>query len=387
MIKDQITKRLMELGKKSGEDIGDIVEWIENKEKHLKHQVHRFATFVETARQINAKALDLEHIEGYSLNTIRGQALVNDVLMFRQEISFDLDQSTMIKCFHQDFTLEFEDDCPFAKKLCEFGHTYLIHDGENADSFDREMLKFDEVQAFLGSGYRLLVPLMHEDNQMIGMFAIGPKLTGGDFTGDDFSFLWLLAEMVSMAVHNAMLYQRSITDGLTQVHSRGYFDCWLDEEFHRLNRYHAHAKDGSGWAREVSLIMIDIDNFKDVNDTHGHQVGDRVLREVAGCLAGQIRNSDQIARYGGEEFVIFCPESGMDEAEILAERLRKAVAKLRFDVGEGEELRVTISVGIASYPETAAGERDLVFRADQALYAAKEGGRDRVVRADHSVLD
>jgi len=129
---------------------------------------------------------------------------------------------------------------------------------------------------------------------------------------------------------------------------------------------------------EVSIVMCDVDKFKNVNDTYGHQVGDNVLRGLGETLRRNVvRDTDTPARYGGEEFIIICSGTATDGAYKLAERIRRDLEGQKFQTEKGE-LRCTISMGIATYPSHARTKDELVERADTALYAAKEGGRNQV---------
>ncbi|MBU2663885.1 GGDEF domain-containing protein [Actinoplanes bogorensis] len=159
--------------------------------------------------------------------------------------------------------------------------------------------------------------------------------------------------------------QTAITDELTGLRSRRYFVQALQSETAR------HERSGDG----LSVLLLDIDHFKLVNDTYGHDGGDRVLVEVARRLARAVREGDLVARYGGEEFAVLLPQSDPGEAYGVAERIRLSVADQPIPVGDGRHHRVTVSVGLASTSATDT----LIHDADQALYAAKRGGRDRVV--------
>ncbi len=163
----------------------------------------------------------------------------------------------------------------------------------------------------------------------------------------------------------------SITDPLTSLYNRRYLMERLENEVDRCRRY----------GRSLSLIMADIDHFKNYNDTQGHQRGDELLRAVAGRFRGLVRKPDFIARYGGEEFIVVMPETECREAFHLAERMRKAVSSLE-DAGSGSQPggQVTVSLGIAEMPIHAKDATALVREADRALYRAKEEGRNRTVR-------
>lgn len=151
------------------------------------------------------------------------------------------------------------------------------------------------------------------------------------------------------------------TDGLTKIANRRTFEAALDREVARATRS----------AERVSLVMVDIDNFKLLNDTHGHQAGDEVLRNVAAALSCECRDFDTAARYGGEEFAVILPGCGPEEAFDIAERLRVAVSLAPSVVP------ITASAGVSTYPAHAQDADTLVRAADEALYASKHAGRNR----------
>ncbi len=171
---------------------------------------------------------------------------------------------------------------------------------------------------------------------------------------------------------NEKLVRLSITDGLTGAYNHRHFHERLAEEISRAGRY----------GRPVSLIMTDIDHFKHYNDTCGHVEGDSVLGGIAACMMNNVREQDVVARYGGEEFIIILPETGKKEALMLAERLRECVSFQPFHNKEAQPCgNLTISLGVASFPEDAPDPKGLIEKADAALYRAKETGRNRVEAA------
>lgn len=169
----------------------------------------------------------------------------------------------------------------------------------------------------------------------------------------------------------ARLEDLAIHDGLTGLLNHRELLQRLESELARAIRYR----------RPLALLMLDLDEFKEVNDRHGHQAGDTVLKAVADCLRGELRPVDQLARYGGEEFAVILPETSFPGAVVLAHRIHAAVGALHIDVGEGRVVRITISVGVASFPEDAESVTRLLASADRALYAAKMAGRNRVCSA------
>jgi two-component system cell cycle response regulator len=167
---------------------------------------------------------------------------------------------------------------------------------------------------------------------------------------------------------NQKLHELSMYDTLTGIFNRLYFTKRFDYEFQRASRY----------GIPLTCMMIDIDHFKRVNDTYGHQFGDQVLRGVAGILEAALRKVDLIARYGGEEMVVILPQTPVDRGQEVAERLRASVAAAHFSDGR-TKVKCTISVGVAAYPhEGVESDGDLLRLADAALYQAKAAGRDRV---------
>lgn len=172
-----------------------------------------------------------------------------------------------------------------------------------------------------------------------------------------------------LAEVNLQLKELAITDGLTGLYNHRYFKLRLIDEVLRAQRY----------KHKLGIIMIDIDHFKQFNDKNGHPCGDIVIREIAKLIRSSIRVVDIPARYGGEEFVAILPETGSKEAMIVAERMRNKVANYEFPTStdDSKEKKITISLGVASYPADATVPETLIERADQALYISKRSGRNR----------
>jgi two-component system, cell cycle response regulator len=179
---------------------------------------------------------------------------------------------------------------------------------------------------------------------------------------------------------NLLLSDLAMTDPLTKILNRRAFSLKFSEEIERAQRY----------KRPICLAMIDVDHFKMYNDMEGHVFGDEALRKIASLLTSNLRKSDALARYGGEEFILMMPETGVTRGKEICERLRQAVENARFQ-GQKREAFLTISLGIAAFPEDGATGDELTKAADASLYAAKEAGRNRVmyhpvVRDEESVF-
>jgi diguanylate cyclase (GGDEF)-like protein len=219
----------------------------------------------------------------------------------------------------------------------------------------------------------LIVPLFVKGRVLgsLQLFCVRPE----GFSEEDAQLLWTLAlvaeNLLTREQANEGLLRFAFTDYLTGLRTRGYFEQQLDLEVKRSDRK------GEGF----SLLMVDIDHFKSLNDNYGHHVGDQVLRQVTALLVKDMREVDTVARYGGEEFVIILPETSEQEATSVAQRLRRAIQNFDFQIEglEGHE-RLTISIGIAVYGRDADGRQKLIEYADAALYAAKSRGRNQVLQ-------
>lgn len=179
----------------------------------------------------------------------------------------------------------------------------------------------------------------------------------------------VLRPIIRALVSHGKLFEMSYRDGLTGLANHRRFQSAMDDEVTRVNRY----------GHQLSVLMLDIDHFKHINDTHGHPCGDDVLREISTVIRSTVRNTDTAARYGGEEFAIVLPQTDTESARKLAERLRHNVERAAIMCG-GIPLRVTISIGMATYVSALGkrGKADIIQAADRALYQSKRTGRNRV---------
>jgi diguanylate cyclase (GGDEF)-like protein len=221
-----------------------------------------------------------------------------------------------------------------------------------------------------GEGNIFAVPLRSMGN-VVGVLALYDRVDGRPFDEGDVESLGTLSTQASIAMDNVQLHQEaqrlSTTDALTGLWNFRYLSSSLGREIERANRFE----------RPLAVLMLDIDHFKQVNDQHGHARGDAVLRELAQRVQEQIREVDTFARYGGEEFVVVLPETTVEGATQLAERICVAVRREPFHAEGEESLKVTVSVGGAAFPAHGSSAATLMRAADRALYVAKNEGRDR----------
>ncbi len=216
------------------------------------------------------------------------------------------------------------------------------------------------------------IPL-HYAGKTVGILYLNDFIPRG-FTEKEISILNLMATQAALAIEKMRLLEKveqlAITDELTQIYNRRYFNNALSNELYRAQRY----------KHSTSLLIIDIDNFKNYNDLYGHVYGNFILALMADIFRRSVRATDIVARYGGEEFAIILPETNKDTAVIFAERIRKEVAdSCRPEKNMQIMCGVTISIGVATSSDDANSDEDLVKRADEAMYQAKKKGKNRVI--------
>lgn len=209
----------------------------------------------------------------------------------------------------------------------------------SGDEFEQVGMAFNEMSARLQQSYQDLVKLSHDNH--------------------------------SLSLINNELNKQAVTDSLTGLFNHRFFHDTLDNEIKRSETFQL----------SFTVAIIDIDNFKQVNDTYGHLAGDEVLRKVAQVIRENVRQSDIPARYGGEEFGVLFYHAGKEKALIITERIRQSVEDLLVKTG-GVEIGVTVSIGLAEYPREASNKNTLIQEADARLYAAKRAGKNRVMSSD-----
>jgi len=215
----------------------------------------------------------------------------------------------------------------------------------------------------------IITPLICQD-RVVGALNLADKIDSDGFSREDVALIELFSQLAGSSIGNIKMFERmqrqATTDGLTGLANHRTFYDILEKELWRSRRY----------GGQISLIMVDIDNFKKINDSYGHRVGDKVIKEISRKIRTCIRQIDTAARYGGDEFVVILPNTALAEATVVAERMVDVVSSSPM-TWEKEQIALSISVGLGQYEGDISPE-DITSRSDQALYSAKEAGKNTV---------
>lgn len=327
--------------------------------RESREQVKRaYARFGEILRSTHDLDRLLEGILDTSMDTLRAQRGALMLAGGRGSLSLKVGRGL------DDDDIDIEIGKGLAGYVAETGNPIRAPDGQ-------EVPKRSSTEPHFRTA--LSVPLFSQE-RVIGVLNLYDKEEGLDFSEADMGTVLALADQAGVAIENVLLHREAqklaIMDGLTAIWNHRYFQMQFEQELERAARFR----------RPFSLIVLDIDDFKGFNDTYGHQLGDFVLIELARRVKSVIRDIDMFARYGGEEFELLLPETDAEGGMRTAEKIRAAVADTAF---EGEmtpkPLKVTISVGVACFPQ-AGTDRSTIFRAaDLAMYTAKSKGKNQVV--------
>ena len=283
---------------------------------------------------------------------------------------FDKDHKRLLLVSHNHPDLKeglsiHQDDSPIMKEAMESGKYIFEQDFASSSYFrgrKNNLLKCD---------FFISIPLMIE-NEIIGVMNLNDN-DKGFYNICDLDFALSVSEFVALSISNALLFEKveklSVTDGLTGLVNHHQMQALLKNELIRCQRY----------ASSLSIIMMDLDRFKNINDTYGHQKGDDILLYFASTMKKFCRSMDIAARYGGEEFILILPETKVQGAFYIAERIREEIANQIFH-HKGKDFKVTVSSGIAEFKlDIIKIPADLIKIADQALYKAKAEGRNRTI--------
>ncbi|HPK21365.1 MAG TPA: diguanylate cyclase [Smithella sp.] len=257
-------------------------------------------------------------------------------------------------------------DCP---DICHSIVNYVYHSGEDivlGNAVKEGLFTNDPYVIRVRLKSILCTPIMSK-GKISGILYMENNISENAFTPERLEVLRSFSVQAAISIENARLFELATTDGMTKLYVHRYFQLLLDQEIKRSRRQD----------RKFSLVMMDIDNFKSFNDTYGHQLGDRVLKDVAAAARKASRSEDVAARYGGEEFVMILPDTDSKQAVILAERIRAGVAAIEIP-HDHQKLHVTISLGVSTYPDHSEIKEELIRAADAALYESKHRGKNCV---------
>jgi len=333
-------------------------------EKKLKYY-----KFLENLSSVADKITDMEGMANYVLDSLADTMGIEAVTLYLYNEGKSEFELTAYKGVDKQ-KISGITDIPATDSLVKFlkeGNVYVT--GENKDfvqEYDLEQMKktFKKLNGEIAVPLHYSMPLYY-NSDVVGFLNMGDKKDKSPYGKEDMDILNAFARQLSICIDKAKLYSRATEDDLTKLYRVNYFNTKIQEEIERSSRY----------ARTFSLLLIDVDDFKKINDTLGHQAGDAVLKRIANLIKSNIRKADIAARYGGEEFCVLMPETNKDQAIIGAERIRRAVEK---NSGELlERSRVTVSTGIADY-RLGMKKYDIIKAADEALYKAKREGKNRV---------
>lgn len=359
---------------------------LEKQNRSLRKQLNELVT---NARQNEEKMQRFAELELLLISTHSLRDLFQ-IIINNYKAAFDLDLVTLVLIDEGYELLRFLDETGL--QLDQLPELILIDDAQPlTDIFGHELKPvlgaytkqtgFLFTQATTRIKSSAIIPLVRQ-GRLIGSLNLGSHDNGRFHYQAGTDFLERLAAIVSICIENSLNTSRlervGMTDPLTCVYNRRFFEHRLGEVISSTVRYDY----------SLSCMFLDVDKFKQVNDQFGHQIGDLVLQEVAMIINHHLRGSDVMARYGGEEFVVLLPQTPVEDAVEVAERIRNHLQDHEFMLAEGNRLSITISIGVAGLDQSKLGRDpvnigcDLVKTADEALLKAKSSGRNQVIQAE-----
>jgi len=260
------------------------------------------------------------------------------------------------------------------EQVLKAGEIFFVEDTAKIPYFNNPIAIKEGIQSLV------CVPLLLH-NRVMGVLYLD-DFVPRKFDREKMNLLSVLASFAAMAIYNAKLHQRTkilaITDALTGLYNHRYFHQLFNQELGRAKRYR----------KNLSIIMLDVDDFKKFNDKFGHSTGDLVLASIGEIITGTLRGVDHAFRYGGEEFVVLLPETKLESAVQVAERLRESITQETTAKLKGiSDFGVTVSVGVACYPNDAVKREDLFNKVDSLLYQAKVFGKNKVYFNKEDAVD
>lgn len=283
--------------------------------------------------------------------------------LFNDEPLYEIIQLSTSKSIHR---FSYDKKASIAGSVMKQGTPEVVHKASRDKRFN---IKADSLPG-IKTASLLYAPLKIKD-RIVGVLRLINKKGDNCFTDDDMNVLVNTAHYTSLAIERAFLHEKLKSDELTNLFNARHLNQVIEMEAIRAQRYDS----------AFSLIFMDMDNFKEINDTHGHLVGSRTLVEIARILQKNLRKIDVIARYGGDEFVIILPQTPGEGGFLVAERIRRLIERHLFLKQEGLSLRLTASLGVASFPHDAQSKDELLKLADAAMYRGKFATKNTVYAA------
>ncbi|MFH1825322.1 MAG: diguanylate cyclase [Candidatus Firestonebacteria bacterium] len=346
--------------KELADSFNEMVDGLEETQFKLTRRVRDISTLLNSAKELNF-SLDIEGIGSVILYTSKEHINASSAILF---LLLNEEETTLYFNLATGYSNKIDITFNIKDNFCN----YLIKSKkvEKFSNIKTNCNDLESIKKLEELNCEICAPLVFKE-RLSGILIIGSSKAYLPYQDSDLEFLSALINIATVALESSYLHILSITDGLTKAYLRRYFTFRLEEEVERVKRY------GGG----ISLLMIDLDHFKKVNDTYGHQAGDKILVEFVEIVRGISRATDSVARYGGEEFAIVATETSLEGAKMYADRIRVITEKHLFDIGS-LKINITISIGVAGFPRDAETTQDLIKRADEALYRAKKSGRNQV---------
>lgn len=335
---------------------------------YYERKLLRLNNLIEVSKIINS-SLDKETMLEAILFSCQGQFAILNVAIFVNDIFndkvFSLESSLGLDSENEKLLIKESD--PLIKKLKEDSQYILVDEIKNQKKYKN----FNKLNNFLDG--KIILPLkkfpISTKSKLNGFLVLGEKFDHTEFNEEEISHIITFAELASVSVENMILFEIVTLDRMTKLYNHYYFQTRLNDEVEKAIEEN----------KPVSLILMDLDHFKRVNDTYGHQVGDHVIKSFANYIRSKVREDDVVARYGGEEFAAILPNTTRHEAEEIAMRIKRGFTRKNLAIGDIDKLKVTASFGIAEFiKDQTKTDYELVHFADQALYYSKKNGRNKV---------
>lgn len=346
-------------------DIG-IFDYIE----HIKIQNRELENLIEEAYNISMKK-SVDELFSYLTQCLSDKFVPSNLVVI---LNSDIVSNKLkIICYTN---LKKSDICMDIDSLAPFETFFRNNSGTvSFQLFESTFDNPEKLECFKKINTEIIIPVIGHSG-LYGLVLFGPKILDEDYTLEEISYIDKLMKFISVGIQNNIHYEHSVKDSKTGLYNHTFFIRRVNEELARSRRF----------MQSFSLIIIDIDHFKNLNDTFGHLAGDEVIIHISSILKRNIREGDVISRFGGEEFTILLPQTGSKVASIVGERIRESVENHEV-IYENNRLKVTVSLGISIFNcGIDCDVNSILNRADEALYRSKESGRNRVTLYKQGLL-